>query len=81
MSRHTRKPSSRARLKLAQLLLAKTAKGRANLATDLIFDEILQDPFLDEVFHLGIELGFGNAPLNRKTLSWLRKLRKYRLSR
>jgi len=64
--------------KALRAVMARTNTGRANYAVDLIADEIIGNWVLDEALHAVVEIGFGKGPVDRRVVTWLRKMAKHR---
>jgi hypothetical protein len=71
---------ARVRRKLVRALKAKTPKRRANYIIDAVFDEALENPYLDEFFHFFVESAGAGAE-GEGVERWARKFLKYRASR
>ena len=65
--------------KFMKSFLAKTPRGKANYAIDLIFDELLRNPKADELAHFANEILNTPGPVDKRLLHWARKFAKYRL--
>ena len=64
--------------KLLKALQAKTPQGRANYVIDAFAEEYMHDRVLDSILHGLNEVGFAEGPFDKKLVSYIRKLLRYR---
>jgi len=64
--------------KLLKALQAKTPQGRANYVIDAFAEEYMHDPVLDSILHGLNEVGFAEGQFDKKLVSYIRKMLRYR---